>query len=115
MSSPILAFMAIFPRPSTPRAFVADLKAFLHQQNRHKLMIAVVSGLMPMIIVWGFYVDSKTDKPKAQVIFVESWPSTRTDAEIEKQNIADQKVRDAQRKAKQEEYRRVADKLGIEY
>ncbi len=107
--------MAIFPRPSTPRAFLSDLKAFVRQQDRHKLLIAVISALMPMIIIWGFYLDSRTDKPKAQVIFVESWPSSRTDAEIEKQNIADQKVRDAERKKKQEEYRRLADKLGIDY
>jgi hypothetical protein len=107
--------MAIFPRPSTPRAFLSDLKAFLRQQDRHKLLIAVISALMPMIIIWGFYLDSRTDKPKAQVIFVQSWPSSRTDAEIEKQNIADQKVRDAERKKKQEEYRRLADKLGIDY
>jgi hypothetical protein len=107
--------MAIFPRPSTPRAFLSDLKAFLRQQDRHKLLIAVISALMPMIIIWGFYLDSRTDKPKAQVIFVQSWPSNRTDAEIEKQNIADQKVRDAERKKKQEEYRRLADKLGIDY
>lgn len=107
--------MAIFPRPSTPRAFLSDLKAFFGQQDRHKLLIAVISALMPMIIIWGFYLDSRTDKPKVQVIFVQSWPSNRTDAEIEKQNIADQKVRDAERKKKQEEYRRLADKLGIDY
>jgi len=107
--------MAVFPRPSRPRAFVADLKAFLRGQERHKILFALLSIMMPMLILTGFYFDSKTDPRKAQIIFVENWPASRTDAEIIKQNIADQKIRDAQRAEKQREYQRLADKLGIDY
>ena len=107
--------MAVFPRPSLPRTVWADFKALLRQQERHKILIAAISLLMPMIIVWGFYLDSRTDPPKAQIIYVQSWPSSRTDAEIERQNIADQKIRDAAIRAKQRDYQKVADKLGIDY
>ncbi len=69
---------------------------------------------MPALILTGFYFDSKTDKPKAKIIFVESWPTSRTDAEIEKQNIADQKILDAARLKRQQDYQRLADKLGID-
>lgn len=107
--------MAVFPRPSRPGAFWADLKAFLHGQERHKLLFGLLSILMPALIVLGFYVDSRTDPPKAQIIFVQSWPSSRTDAEIEKQNIADQKVRDAQLAEKRRGYQKLANQLGIDY
>nr|WP_047169926.1 hypothetical protein [Sphingomonas sp. Y57] len=107
--------MAVFPRPSKPSAVWADFKALLRQQERHKLLIALVSILMPGIIVTGFYVDSKMDPPKAQVIYVQSWPASRTDAEIIKQNLADQKIRDAQLAEKQRSYRKLADQLGIDY
>ena len=106
--------MAVFPRPASPRAVWTDLKAFLQGQDRIKLLFALLSILMPMLIVTGFYLDSRTDPPKAQIYYIQSWPATRTDAEIEKQNIADQKILDAARKAKRAEYQRLADKLGIE-
>lgn len=107
--------MAVFPRPSKPAAVWADFKALLGQQERHKVLIALVSVLMPAIIVLGFYVDSKMDPPKKQIIYINSWATTRSDAEIEKQNIADQKVRDAQLAEKRKGYQRLADQLGIDY
>lgn len=106
--------MAVFPRPSSPRAAWSDFKAFLRQQERHKILFALLSIMMPALIVLGFYVDSKTDRRPATIIYINSWPASRTDAEIEKQNIADQKILDAQRAAKRAEYQRLADKLGIE-
>lgn len=106
--------MAVFPRPSSPRAAWADFKAFVSQREKHKLLFALLSIMMPMLIVLGFYFDSRTDPPKAQVIYAQSWPASRTDAEIKRQNIADQKILDAKRRARQAEYKRLADKLGIE-
>lgn len=107
--------MAVFPRPSSPRAAWADLKALLRQQERHKILIAIISIMMPMIIVWGFYLDSRTDKPKAQIIYVQNYAPGRTDEEIIRQNIADQKIRDAAIRQRQRDYQKVADKLGIDY
>lgn len=106
--------MAIFPRPSGPRAAWTDLKAFWRQQERHKILFALLSILMPMLIVTGFYVDSKRDAPRETITYINSWPASRTDAEIEKQNIADQKILDAKREAKRREYQKLADQLGIE-
>ncbi|KKC27055.1 hypothetical protein WP12_05360 [Sphingomonas sp. SRS2] len=106
--------MAIFPRPSGPRAAWSDFKALWRQQNRHKILIALLSIMMPMLIVTGFYVDSKRDKPRETITYITSFSPDRTDAEIEKQNIADQKILDARREARRLEYQRLADKLGIE-
>lgn len=113
--SPYLAPMAVFPRPSGPRAVWHDLKAFARQQGRANFLIAALSVFMTSMIVLGFYIDAKRDQPKARIIYAESWPATRTDAEIIKQNIADQKKLDAQRLEQQRQYQRLADKLGIEY
>lgn len=107
--------MAIFPRPARPRALWADIKAFVREQERHKIIFAGLSVLMPALLVAGFYVDSKRDKPPVQIVYVQNFNGNRTDEEIMRQNIADQKVRDAARLEKQREYRRLADKLGIDY
>ena len=107
--------MAVFPRPSGPRAVWSDLKAFLKQQGRPKYGIMALSVFVTAMIVLGFYHDAKMDQPKSQIIYAQSWPTTRTDAEIIKQNIADQKKLDAQRLETQRSYQRLADKLGIDY
>ncbi|SNS57011.1 hypothetical protein SAMN06295912_10975 [Sphingomonas laterariae] len=104
--------MAI-PRPSKPSVVWRDFRAFLGGEQRHKLLIAMVSVLMPALLVAGFYVDSKRDTPKPQMYFIASWPADRSDAEIVAQQKIDQKALDAKREAKRQEYRRLADQLGI--
>lgn len=106
--------MAVFPRPSRPSAAWADLKAFLRGQERHKLFFALLSMMMPAIIILGFYVDSKPEKRKAQIVYIQNYAAGRTDEEIMRQNIADQKILDARRRERQAEFQRLADKLGIE-
>ncbi len=101
------------PRPSSPRALWADIKAFGAGEGKFKLMAAGVAIVMPALMIAGFYVDSKMDKPKAKIFYVPSFAADRTDAEIIKQNIADQKELDARREAKRLEYQRLADRLGI--
>lgn len=106
--------MAVFPRPSSPRAVWADLRAFVAAQDRYKIGFGVLALLMPLLIVTGFYFDSNIKPPPIGTIYVESWPATRTDAEIKAQQTIDQAKRDAQREKKRQEYQRLADQLGIE-
>ena len=106
--------MAIFPRPARPRALLADLASFLRGQERHKILFALLSILMPALIVAGFYIDSKTDRRKPDIIYVQNYAPDRTDAQIRRQNMADQKILDAKREAKRREYQKLADQLGIE-
>jgi hypothetical protein len=107
--------MAIFPRPSRPSAVWADFKAFLKQQERPKFFILALSIAIPLLIVAGFYHDAGMDRPAPRIVYVQSWPANRTDAEIVKQNIADQKILDAKRRETQKQYQRLADTLGIDY
>ena len=105
--------MAI-PRPSRPSALLADMKAFLKGDQRYKLLFGILAIMMPALIIAGFYRDSLLAKPQAKLIFVQYYKPDRTDDEIRKQNIADQKVLDAKREERRMQYQRLADRLGID-
>lgn len=106
--------MAI-PRPSRPSVLWADFKAFFLGGGRHKVLVAIAAILMPVIIIYGFVLDGKTNiMPGRSVIYVQSWPADRSDEEIVKQNIADQKILDAAREKRRLEYQKLKDDLGIE-
>lgn len=107
--------MAVFPRPSSPRVAWADLRAFLSRRSREQTIGAVLSLLITAVIIVVFFLDATVNTaPPAEVVYVESYGPERTDADI----IADQNERQTQReaalKARQEEYRKLQDQLGIE-
>ena len=107
--------MAVFPRPSSPRVVWHDLRTFLGRRERHQWLFAFLSILMPALIVLGLYLDSRTDPRPAQIIYVQSWPENRSDAEIIALQKIDQKKREAQFAERRRQYRRLADQLGIDY
>lgn len=104
------------PRPASPRALWADIKAFLVGGGKHRLLIALAAVAMPAIIIFGFYLDAKTNiEPKGlKIVYAQSWPADRSDEVIKKQQAIDQKKLDAQRLEKQRAYQRLAKQLGIE-
>ncbi|HVH38193.1 MAG TPA: hypothetical protein VM757_06365 [Sphingomicrobium sp.] len=107
--------MSWFPRPVSPRAAFADLRAFLGHTSREQRIGAVLAVLATTIIVIEFFVDSKINTaPPPQIIYADSWNANRTDAEI----IADQKKDQAEREAfareKQRQFQELENKLGIE-
>lgn len=102
-----------FPRPSTPAAAWRDLRAFMAGRKRHQLIFAGIALLMPVIIVYGFYLDANI-KPAARIVYVESWPDSRTDEQIKAEQKVDQAKRDKLRAEKRAQYQRLADQLGIE-
>ena len=100
------------PRPASPRAVWADLRAFAGERRPHQWLAGALAIAMPVVLVILFVTDGRTNiAPKEQIIYVESWPAGRTDAEI----IADQKKhqaeREAARKAQQEQFKKLDDKL----
>ena len=67
---------------------------------------------MPVALIVLFVTDGRTNiAPKEQIVYVESWPASRTDAEI----IADQKkhqaAREAAQKERQAQFKKLDDKL----
>ena len=70
--------------------------------------------LVTMIILIEFMVDSKINTaPPPQVIYAESWPANRTDAEIVAEQKKDQAKRDAAAKEKQRQFKELEKQLGM--
>jgi hypothetical protein len=100
----ILAAMSL-PRPASPRALWADLRLFWNGRSRTQWVAAVAACLIPVGILGAFYLDAKTNiAPGPQLIFVESWPVTRTDAEIREKQQRDRIAREARERARQREF-----------
>ena len=100
------------PRPASPRALWADLRAFTSERRPHHWVAMVLAIAMPVAIVVTFYFDGKTNiSPGPQLIYVESWPASRTDEEIKAQQKIDQAARDKFKKERQEQFKRLDEKL----
>ena len=103
------------PRPASPRAFVADLKAFARQRSGIQWIAALLAVLMPIVIVYGFVRDAKTNiAPGEQIIFVNSWSANRTDAEIKVDQIKHQREQEAQKAERQRQFKELERKFGMD-
>jgi hypothetical protein len=100
------------PRPASPRALWADLRLFWSGRSRTQWVAALLAILIPIGILGAFYLDAKTNiAPGARLIMVESWPVTRTDAEIRARQQRDRAEREARELARQREFQKVDNDL----
>jgi hypothetical protein len=91
------------PRPASPRALWADLRLFWNGRSRTQWVAALFAILIPIGILGAFYLDAKTNiAPGPRLILVESWPLTRTDAEIKAKQQRDRVAREARERAHQQ-------------
>jgi hypothetical protein len=88
-----------------------DLRAFAATRQRYQLACAAGAILLPVLIVAGFYHDSFIPPPPQGPIYVESWPATRSDAEIIAEQKVDQKARDEAREARRQQFVRLKAKM----
>ena len=106
--------MPVFPRPSSPRAALGDLFAFLRQRSREQVIGAMLAVLSTIIIVILFLVDPQINTaPPAQIIYVESYKPGRTDAEIKADQKKDQAEREAFRQAKMRQFKKLEKAFGM--
>jgi len=78
-------------------AAVQDLRLFLAQRERHELLFFFGAVVATALIVAGFIHDSHEERPyKREIIYVQSWPLSRTEAEILAQQKIDQAAKDKQ-------------------
>lgn len=111
-----LAAMAILPRPVSPKRAWADLRDYLAEGRRHKFLFLALAIAATWAIVWAFLLDSKTNTmPGRQIIYVQDWTADRSDADIIAQQKKDLLNREAAIKRKQQDFRKVADRFGIEW
>jgi hypothetical protein len=75
----------------SPRRAWRDLRGFLASRRRHELLFALPALILTILVIIGFYLDSRVEKPyERNIIYAESWPIDRSDAEIHAQQIIDQ-------------------------
>jgi hypothetical protein len=106
--------MSWFPRPASPRAALADLRAFMRHRGREQVIGAALALLVTTIIVIEFVVDAKMGTaPPPQVTYVELYPSNRTDAEIIADQKEDQAAKDAAQKERQKQFQKLENRFGM--
>lgn len=86
---PYLGTMGFFSRFSPLRA-IADLRFFLSHRQPYELGFLALSVLVVGLLIAGFVHDSHEERPyKREIVYVQQWPLTRTDAEIHAQQKID--------------------------
>lgn len=104
--------MMRLPRPASPKALWADLKAVLGSRSPHHLLAATLALAIPIGIFTVFALDRvDAGETPSQIIYVESWPLDRpVEATIAKQN-EDEQRRQEWEKQRRESFQRLDDSL----
>jgi hypothetical protein len=106
--------MSWFPSPVSPRAAIADFRAFLRHREREHWIGAALAVLVTIIIIIEFLVDSKINTaPPPRIVYVEQWKAGRTDAEIIADQKKDQAAKEAARKERQRQFQKLEKQLGM--
>ncbi len=100
------------PRPASPPALWADIRAFTAERRPHHWVALALAVSIPLGILFIFDLDGRTNiAPGPQLIYVESWPANRTDEQIKAEQKIDQAARDKFRKERQEQFKKLDEKL----
>lgn len=100
------------PRPAKPSVLWADMREFWRTRPRHHWFAAALAVLIPTGIIVAFYLDAQTNiVPAEQVIYVNDWPATRGDAEIQAKQRQDQARREALERDRREMFQRIDENL----
>lgn len=117
--APILHGMSVLRRYNPFRALF-DLRRYLGSRGRHEILFLIAALIICAGVVVGFAVSSNVDKPYVPptIIYVESWRTDRTDAEIiaqQKIDMEKKKIQDAKEAAfeakKRASFKRLDDQL----
>lgn len=110
------------PRPVSPRAAFADLRAFVAQKTPHRIVfLALAIGVAALLgmAFWASWPVPNYQEP--DIVYVQQWDSTRTGADVRAQQaldapreIAAEKARQAAALKRQREYQRLAKQLGVD-
>ena len=110
-----LGAMQILPRPSSPRSAFSDLMLMFSKDRPHRWGLLGLSMAMTSVMLWAFYVDSKSPPKEREIFYVESWMSDRRDSDIIRQQKIDLARYEEALLEKQKEFQHVADLAGIDW
>ena len=100
------------PRPASPRVLWSDLRAVWKERPPHRWIAATLAVLIPVGVLVTFYFDGQTNiLPREQLIYVNSWPADRSDAEIVAKQKADLELRKAAEAERRRQFQRLDDNL----
>lgn len=100
------------PRPASPRVLWNDLRAFWRERPRHQWLAAVLAVSIPAGIIVVFYLDGQTNiMPGERLIYIESWPATRTDDEIKAKQRVDLERRERFEAERRGQFQRLDENL----
>ncbi len=103
------------PRPASPRALLADVRAFAQERSKVQWIAALAALLMPAIIILGFLKDSNVNTtPGEQIVFVESWSANRTDEQIKADQAKRQSEREAAIAERQRQFKKIERQFGMD-
>lgn len=106
--------MGIFEKPDFVGAF-GDLRTFFGTVRRYHYVAALASVTLTVLLVVGFYYESYF-VAEPQIVYVESWPANRTDAEIiadQKKDAAERHEEQAARRAEFQKLEKFNEKIGL--
>ena len=107
--------MSWFPRPSSPRAAISDLVAFMRHTSREQKIGAALAFLATGIIVGEFLIDSYFGAmPAPTPTYVELYSSNRTDAEIIAQQKNEMAIKEQGEKEKRRQFQRLEKQLHLD-
>lgn len=96
----------------SPLGAFGDLRNFLAGRQKHEWRFALAAFVVTGFIVWAFIKDSRFERVyKREIIYAESWPLNRSDAEIKAQQAID----GPKEKARKDEYDRKVEERRKEF
>ena len=93
-----------------------DLVGFLRTPGRHSPWLFLAACVPTAIIMYTFYLDSitKATPPPREIIYIESWPATRSLEETKAAIAERQKLKDEIRAREKEAYKAFGRAVGMD-
>ncbi|RRQ51209.1 hypothetical protein [Sphingorhabdus wooponensis] len=94
----------------------SDLVGFLRTPGRHSPWLFLAACVPTAIIMYTFYLDSitKATPPPREIIYIESWPATRSLEETKAAIAERQKLKDEMRAREKEAYKAFGRAVGMD-
>ena len=102
-------------KPRDHLGAIADLWNYIKEDRPHRWASMGLAITIPAVVMYTIYRSLVPPPQGPQIIYVESWPATRSQADVEKDWLERAKQANEDNAKRRAAYRAVADSLGIDY